>query len=852
MSAKDPGRSLSSTGPGEPGQLVHLLSLQTAIAGLLDAHLPLGDAVNGIVSALKGMTCCDAVGLRLAEGDDYPFAASVGYSDDFLETENVLTVSYPDGGLCRNDDGSVDLECTCGLVLQGKIDFSVPLLTPGGSVWTNDSLELLDLSADDDPRLHPRNLCIHAGFRSIALVPLRAGEEILGLLHLADRRIDHFTSGMIQFYEGIGATIGMALRSRRAERDLRESGSRLRLTIDEAPVGIVTVGLDLRFLSANRAFCDFAGLSEQQLTLKTISDITHPDDLEIGMAEIRSILHGETKSARVEKRYMRPDGSVVWGQIDIGLVYGDEGNPGYLLAIIQDVTARKRAEAALRQSEEKFRSVFATAPDAMYVASLVEGRLVEVNSAFEQLFALAPGEAAGKTTVELGIFSDRDERRRWMAVIESEGLIKDLEFSLSGRGGELVEISYSARMLTLEGEKFVLAALRDVTPRNKGRRRLERLQRLLDQTQQMGKVGGWEFDIDSGLQTWTEEVYRIHEVDAAFVPTVENGVAFYAPASRPVIEQAARRAVELGEPFDVELEIVTAKGNLRNVRAIGRADLARRRVYGFFQDITERVEAEKEHLRLERQVQRGRSLESLAVLAGGVAHDFNNLLMTILGNAELTLAELPPSAPGSENLREIIEASHRTAALAEEMLTYSGTGLGAHELVDVAGLIRGVLDDLRSSISGRAQLETDFGPDLPVISGDPSRLRQILVNLVTNASEALGNEGGVITVSARGREASADYLRGLFPDQSLPAGAYLVISVADTGSGMDAETQAQAFEPFFTTKFVGRGLGLSAVLGIVRAHQGAITVDSTPGEGTSFTVLMPAAPHQGIPADAPS
>ena len=126
----------------------------------------------------------------------------------------------------------------------------------------------------------------------------------------------------------------------------------------------------------------------------------------------------------------------------------------------------------------------------------------------------------------------------------------------------------------------------------------------------MGRVGGWEFDVDSGQQTWTDEVYRIHEVDAGFVPTVTNGVAFYTPASRPVIEHAVRRTVELGEPFDVELEIVTAKGNRRNVRAIGRADPDRRRVYGFFQDITERVQAEQERLRLERQVQQGRKLES--------------------------------------------------------------------------------------------------------------------------------------------------------------------------------------------------------------------------------------------------
>ncbi len=842
MTAKDPVERSPSVDRGECGQVAHLSSLQIAIAGLLDARRPLGDTIDDTLSALKEAAGSDAVGVRLAEGDDYPFVASVGYSDDFLATENTLTVCYPAGGVGRNDDGTVSLECTCGLVLEGRTDPADPLFSPGGSAWTNDCREWLGIPEVEDPRSHPRSRCVRAGFRSVAIVPLRAGEEILGLIHLADRRTGRFSLETIGFYEGVGRAIGMALRSRRTERDLRDGGSRLRLTIDEAPVGIVTVGPDMRFLGVNQAFCDFTGLSEEELKRMTISEITHPADLEIGMAEIRSVLGGRQKNARVEKRYVRPDGTVVWGQVDIGLVGGDDGKTAYLLAIIQDVTPRKIAEAALRESEDKFRSTFAVAPDAMYVASLEEGRLLEVNGAFEQLFDMLPGEAAGRTTVDLGIFADAAERRRLVSAIESEGAVKDLEFSVSGKDGESVDLSYSARLLTLSGEQYEVAALRDVSARNRGRDRMARLQRLLDETQQMGKVGGWQFDIDSGEQTWTEEVYRIHEVDPSFVPTVDSGVAFYDPASRPVIEQAVSKAIELGESFDVELEIVTAKGNRRHVRAVGRADLAQRRVFGFFQDISERVQAEEERLRLERQIQRSRSLESLGVLAGGIAHDFNNILTTILGNAELTLAELPPSAPGRDNLREIVEASHRAAALAEEMLTYSGTRTRAVEPVEAVGLIQGVLDHFKSGLPTNVRLCIDLGPSLPVIFGDPGQISQILVSLLANASESLGEEGGDITVSVHAQEASAEYLRRYLPDQGLDPGVYLVISIADTGAGMDAETQARAFEPFFSTKFVGRGLGLSAVLGIVRAHRGAIMLDSAPGEGTKLAVFMPAAP----------
>ena len=194
-----------------------LLSVQADTLAILAAPGHLLETAAKIVESLKKATGFDAVGLRLREGDDYPFAAAVGYSDDFLRTENSLAVRYPDGGLCRNEDGSVSLECICGTVLGGKLDLTNPLFTPGGSAWTNDARPLLAVPPELDFRVHPRNRCIHVGFLSLALIPLRAGPEILGLLHLADRTPDRFTAESVRFFEGIGASIGMAIQRRKAE-----------------------------------------------------------------------------------------------------------------------------------------------------------------------------------------------------------------------------------------------------------------------------------------------------------------------------------------------------------------------------------------------------------------------------------------------------------------------------------------------------------------------------------------------------------------------------------------------------------------------------------------------------------
>ena len=204
-----------------------LLSAQAEILTILTAATPVSQTADGIVAALKRATGFDAVGLRLQEGEDYPFAAALGYSAELLQAENSLAARYPDGGLCRDEDGAVSLECTCGLVLGGRTDPADPLFTPEGSAFTNDALSLLGLPPEEDPRLHPRNRCIHAGFRSLALVPIRAAEEIIGLLHLADRRTDRFTAESLRFFEGIGVSIGVALLRRRGQEALARSAHEL-------------------------------------------------------------------------------------------------------------------------------------------------------------------------------------------------------------------------------------------------------------------------------------------------------------------------------------------------------------------------------------------------------------------------------------------------------------------------------------------------------------------------------------------------------------------------------------------------------------------------------------------------
>jgi two-component system, cell cycle sensor histidine kinase and response regulator CckA len=259
------------------------------------------------------------------------------------------------------------------------------------------------------------------------------------------------------------------------------------------------------------------------------------------------------------------------------------------------------------------------------------------------------------------------------------------------------------------------------------------------------------------------------------------------------------------------------------------------------EDITKRKRAELDRAKLEAHMRDLQKLESLGILAGGIAHDFNNLLMAITGNAELAMLPLSPSAPSRENLEEILHVARRAADLCGQMLAYSGRGRFVVGRLNLSTIVKEMGQMLAVSVSKKASLRYVFSSHMPSIEADATQLRQVIMNLITNASEALGDDAGTITVASGEMICDRDYLSDSCVDDHLPGGRYAFVEVSDTGCGMDAVTAKRIFDPFFSTKFTGRGLGLAAVLGIVRGHRGAIKVTSTAGKGTTFRILLPAA-----------
>ena len=263
-------------------------------------------------------------------------------------------------------------------------------------------------------------------------------------------------------------------------------------------------------------------------------------------------------------------------------------------------------------------------------------------------------------------------------------------------------------------------------------------------------------------------------------------------------------------------------------------------IQGVGQDITDRKRAEEERARLEQQMLHAQKMESLGVLAGGVAHDFNNILMAIIGNVDLSLMKIPEDAPVVGNLRNIEKAAARAADLAKQMLAYSGKGRFLVEPIDLNRVVEEIEHILVASISKNASLTLNLCKPLPAVEADVNQMRQTLTNLVMNASEALGDQSGGITISTGCMECDRDDLNRVLLGEHLAEGHYVFVEVADTGIGMEKEVLDRIFDPFFTTKFTGRGLGLAAVHGIVRGHKGGIRTCSEPGKGSSIQVLLPA------------
>ncbi len=510
-----------------------------------------------------------------------------------------------------------------------------------------------------------------------------------------------------------------------------------------------------------------------------------------------------------------------WLNIKVDPLINNDGRLAGAVHITSDITEQRKANRALQESENKFRLAFANAQDAIVWIDLESGVITNCNKAAEELFGKKRKEIVGQHHTTL-YPADKAEHYHSLLGEPGKDLNSNIEAEILTTSGQTRTVTIAVSTMTVDGKEIVQGIIRDIT---ESKRAIEEIQNLAKfpsedpnpvlRIAQDCKILYANDAASPVLKTWQiqegqllpklwcqriEEVYRLGS-SATYELNCDNGHTFF-----------------------ITLQPIVGSGYVN--------------AYGL--DITQRKKAEKEKMELELQLSQKQKMEAVGTLAGGIAHDFNNILGAMQGYLELSLDDVPEESDVRDNLEHIMSCVNRASKLVKQILTFSRKDQQEQEKepVKISSIIKEVLGMLRSSLPTTIKIRRKIHANSSMVLADSTQIHQVLVNLCTNASHAMQGADGLLEVSLEDVNLESETRIG---DEHLGPGNFVKLSISDSGCGMEKEVVERIFEPFFTTKKVneGTGLGLSVVHGIIKNHDGAITVSSTPGEGTTFDIFLP-------------
>ena len=626
--------------------------------------------------------------------------------------------------------------------------------------------------------------------------------------------------------ESLLLTIRRACDQRSARLALRESEENYRSLASTADL-MYLVDRDCRFLFMNEGYRARRGVALEDIIGKTYGDFHTKRETKRFCLKVARIF--KTGKPIQHESYGK-DGECFLKTLSP--VKDQSGGIRAVTTVSKDISSLKRVEEALQESETLYRSVFEGTSTAIGIVE-EDTTISMVNTAFEKLSGYSKEEVEGRMSwanfvapEEMDRIQGYHEQRRK----NEEGVPREYEFRFVDKEGNTKTIYTMAGMIP--GTTRSVCSLVDITSIKRAeaamRKSEERYRALFDHNpietiivDREAKVTGYNL---------------AKKVSGHRLPTIDRDVMYRDYAAKHTInmfeelKECIKSGIskefpekEYGEHFlDIKIAPFSEGAIITTI------------------DVTQRKQAEAERKDLESQLQEAQKMKAIGTLAGGLAHDFNNLLMAILGNADLAVLDLSGESPVRSCIEEIEKAARRAAELTRQMLAYSGRGRFVVKSIDLSQTVKEMTQLLRASTSKAITLNLDLQPGLPPIRADAAQVQQVVMNLVTNASEAI-DEGqtGIVSISTGILHCTREDLDRAYLKEPLAEGRYVYLEVADTGRGMDKETQSKIFDPFFSTKFTGRGLGLAAVLGIVRSHRGAILVEGEPESGSLFRVLFP-------------
>ena len=806
--------------------------------------------MSDLTACLHGWSGCEAVGIRLRDGDDYPYYQTCGFPPRFVELENHLCVHDPDGSVQRDNTGNPVLECMCGNILCGRFDPTKPFFTVHGSFWSNNTTAPLASTTDADRQARTRNRCNGEGYESVALIPLRTANQVFGLLQFNDRRVDRFTPDLIAHFERMADSLAIALSRRHAEELLRDSEEHYRSLFENMLNGFAYCRVlfeqgrlqDFIYLKVNTAFETLTGL--RNVVGKKVSQVIpgiRETDTELFEIYGRVALTG--KPERFE-RYV--EALKTWFWIS---VYSPARE--HFVAVFDVITERKRAEEALRNSERLQRTILDNIPDPALMKD-IGGRLVAVNEAWCRFTGRPRETACGRFNQEVfppeaaAQFQEQDR-----AVVESRQL-RHCEETLPDVHGEVHSFeTFRAPVVDPAGNvSRIIGIARDITKRKQAEAARRESEAELDTIFENAPVAMLLVNGGGTVTKANRAANALAGRDSAEMTGKRGGDALrcvrsfndaggcgLGPACEScIMRRTVMHTFETGKTHaQVETTLTVVRGDATHevsliisttMLTMGDEPM----VLLCAEDVTERK-------RLEAQLLEVRKMEAIGRLAGGIAHDFRNQLTVVKGYGEMLL-RMSLIKDGKDNLvEEILNAAERGAQLTGQLLAFSRKDLLQPSVVNLGTVVAALAGPMGRLVGEDIVISTTGGdPDL-MVDLAAEQFEHAMMNLAANARDAMPR-GGALTIDTAAIEVD-ERAAALLPDAK--AGQYVRVSVRDSGAGMDPATQARLFEPFFTTKGQGKGtgLGLPMVYGFVRQSGGFITVESTPGKGTAFLLHFP-------------
>ena len=781
----------------------------------------LKNAIRDVLDILKIQTGFDAVGIRLQDGDDFPYFAQKGFSTDFLSTENSLIERKRNGGLCHNKEGKISLECTCGLVISGNNNRENQLFTDGGSIWTNDSLPFLDIPSSEDPRLHPRNRCIHLDYSSVALVPIRKKDQIIGLIQFNDKRKGCFTNNMIERLEGIATHIGEALLRKQAEDELQKSNELLSLFLQHSPIFAFIKEVnpsESRTLKASENYIEMVGIPVSEMIGKTMHELFPPelaasitsDDWSVvtegKILEIEEVLNGHSYTS-----------------IKFPIILGDQKLlAGYSI----DITEQKLMEKKLQESERKYRLLFETVQEGILITQGANFKFV--NPKVLELTGFSETELLIMPFLEVVHPDDKEMVRiNYLKRMNNEPANDRYHLRIIKKDGSQRWIEISGVKTEWEGQPAVINFVTDITDQLLAENALKesesRAQALINAIPDMMFLLNKEGVYLNYKAAREDLAYDIQPL----IGLKNRDIA--PPEFADLVDEKISLTLQTREMQVFEYQLQMPSGAIVDHEA-RMVPSGLDEVVAIVRNITEQKQTALVIKLKNEELEKVNSEKDKFFSV--IAHDLLNPFQSLLGfssamGEDLLSLPLDKIQKIAVNMRK---SANTLFFLLENLLDWSQMQRGIigfkPKPLKLARTVSEIIDLTRTIADRKMIVISPVIPEEFIVLADRQMFESLMRNLIFNAVKFTPN-GGQVTISAI-----------VLPDKLIE------ISVTDTGIGMDQILIGNLFklDPQANRKGTegepSTGLGLIICKDFIEKHGGKLVVESEVGKGSSFRFTL--------------